>query len=109
VATANNQWTGLEGFDRLLEHRVRLSILVLTINSDALSFSRLKQLLNETDGSLGTHLRKLEDANYLDVRKEFRRRRPVTWYSLTKEGKKALKLHTQSLRRLISQSSRTAG
>lgn len=104
MTTANSQWDGLDGFDRLLEHRVRLSILVLTSNSDAFSFSRLKQLLNETDGSLGTHLRKLEDAHYLDVRKEFRQRRPVTWYSLTKEGKKALKLHTQSLQRLISQS-----
>jgi len=109
VTVTRSQWDGLEGFDRLLEHRVRLSILVLASNSDAFSFSRLKQLLDETDGSLGTHLRKLEDANYLHVRKEFRRRRPVTWYSLTKEGKKALKLHTQSLRRLISQSLRTTG
>jgi DNA-binding PadR family transcriptional regulator len=43
-------------------------------------------VLYETDGSLGTHLRKLEDASCLDVREEFRDRRPVPWYSLTKTG-----------------------
>jgi len=100
-----DSWEGLDGFDRLLEHRVRLSILVLTSNADALTFRRLKQVLHETDGSLGTHLRKLEDAGYLDVRKEFRHRKPVSWYSLTKIGRKALKLHTASLQKLIEQSS----
>ena len=30
-----------------------------------LPFSRLKQVLEETDGSLGTHLRQLEDVGYL--------------------------------------------
>ena len=107
MSATNNRWDGLEGFDRLLEHRVCLSILVLASNADALSFSRLKQLLVETDGSLGTHLRKLEDAGYLDVRKEFRDRRPVSWYSLTTLGRKALKAHTQSLGNLISQSALT--
>lgn len=94
-------WNGLEGFDRLLEHRVRLSVLVLASKTDALSFSRFKELLGETDGSLGTHLRKLEDAGYLNVRKAFHNRKPVTWYSLSNTGKKALKGHLQSLDRLI--------
>ena len=101
----SDNWEGLAGFDRLLEHRVRLSILVLASNADALTFSRLKQVLQETDGSLGTHLRKLEDAGYLDVRKEFRDRKPVSWYSLTESGRIALKGHTESLQRLIGQSS----
>jgi len=95
-------WDGLDGFDRLLEHRVRLGILVLASNADAITFSRFKQLLNETDGSLGTHLRKLEDAGYLHMRKEFKGRRPVTWYSLTPDGRKALRKHTATLEQLIS-------
>jgi len=104
MTTNSKEWNGLAGFDRLLEHRVRLGILVLASNADALSFSRLKQLLNETDGSLGTHLRKLEDAGYLAVKKEFRDRRPVSWYSMTKTGKAALRAHTDSLAGLLSQS-----
>ena len=41
-----------------------------------MSFSRLKEVLEEKDGSLGTHLRKLEDAGaagYLAVRQDLPR------------------------------------
>ena len=85
----------------LLEHRVRLAICVLLSEHDAMSFSRLKQVLEETDGSLGTHLRKLEDGDYLAIEKSFRGRRPVTWYELTEKGRSGLRKHVTNLARLI--------
>ena len=85
----------------LLEHRVRLAICVLLSEHDAMSFRRLKQVLGETDGSLGTHLRKLEDSEYLAVEKSFRDRRPVTWYELTEAGRSNLQRHVANLARLI--------
>ena len=85
----------------LLEHRVRLAICVLLSRHDAMSFSRLKQVLEEKDGSLGTHLRKLEDAGYLAIEKSYRERRPVTWYELTDSGRTQLKLYVESLTKLI--------
>ena len=87
--------------DRLLEHGVRLGICVLLSRYDEISFSRFKELLRETDGSLGAQLRKLEDAGYLTARKEFRERKPVTWYALTAPGRKALAKHLDALRHLI--------
>ena len=53
------------GSDRLLEHRLRLAICVLLTRYDRLSFSRLKQLTEETDGNLGANLRRLEEAGFL--------------------------------------------
>ncbi len=95
---------GLFGTPRgLLEHRVRLAACVLLARHEAISFSRLKQVLEENDGSLGTHLRKLEDAGYLLVEKSFRDRRPVTWYQLTDAGRKELNAHIANLKRLIEQ------
>ncbi len=85
----------------LFEHRVRLAICVLLSKHDAMSFSRLKQVLEENDGSLGTHLRKLEDAGYLEIEKSFRDRRPVTWYQLTDSGRTQLTQHIANLMRLI--------
>ena len=70
----------LAALNGLLEHRVRLAICVLLSAHDALSFTRLKQALGETDGSLGAHLRKLEDSEYVSAEKTYRSRRPVTWY-----------------------------
>jgi len=91
----------LGGLDDLLQHRARITVAVLLSRHDQLSFSRLKQLLDETDGSLGAHLRRLEDAGYVAVRKEFQDRRPVTWYRLTPKGRRALASHLEGLGRLI--------
>jgi DNA-binding MarR family transcriptional regulator len=94
-------WKGLPGLDKLLEHRVRLGICVLLSRNDTLSFPRLKALLQETDGSLGAHLKKLEDEGYTSVNKEFRDRKPTTWYALTEKGSAALKNHLVSMQELI--------
>ena len=91
----------LELLHGLLEHRVRLAICVLLSKYDAMSFTRLKQVLGETDGSLGAHLRKLENSGYLDVEKAYRKRRPVTWYRLNRGGRVKLKRHLAVLTQLI--------
>ncbi|HET6342558.1 MAG TPA: transcriptional regulator [Gemmatimonadota bacterium] len=91
----------LGAIDRLLEHRVRLAISVLLSRYDRLSFSRLKEVTGETDGSLGAHLRRLEDEGYVTVKKEFVDRKPVSWYRLATTGRKALAAHLEALEGLI--------
>ncbi len=88
---------------RLLEHRLRLAICVLLTRYDRLSFARLKQLTEETDGNLGANLRRLEEAGFLEVSKEFVDRRPVSWYAITSTGHALLKEHLDDLSRLIAQ------
>jgi len=91
----------LAGLDALLQHRLRLGILVLLADVDRMSFSGLKELLGPSDGNLGAQLRKLEDAQYVSVRKEFVRRRPVSWYELTATGREALDAHLGAMRAII--------
>ena len=92
---------GLAGLDALLQHRSRLGAMVLLSTADALSFSRLRELLGETDGNLGAQLRKLEDAGYIGVRKEFIDRKPVSWYAISRGGQAALKNHLAAMELLI--------
>ena len=92
---------GLVKLDKLLEHRSRLGACVLLAGVDSMTFTSLKQFLKETDGNLGAHLRKLEDAEYLGVSKRFENRKPVTWYRLTKKGAKALQNHLEALQTVI--------
>jgi len=94
--------------DSVLEHRVRLAICVLLTRYDRLSFSRLRDLTDETDGSLGANLRKLEDEGLVKVEKKFVDRKPVSWYALAPGGRKALKAHLDVLARLISQAGKPA-
>jgi DNA-binding MarR family transcriptional regulator len=91
----------LNGFDELLQHRSRLAACVLLSEVAALSFVRLRELLQESDGNLGAQMRKLEDAGYVKTKKEFLERKPVTWYSLTEKGKKSLRTHLDAMERLI--------
>ena len=89
-------------FDKLFEHRTRLAICALLVRFKKISFSRFKELLKESDGNLGAQLRKLEDAAYINISKEFVGRRPVSWYSITKSGKSALQAHVDGLEALLN-------
>jgi len=92
---------GLDELDPLLQHRSRLGAMVLLSNADAMSFTRLRDLLKETDGNLGAQLRKLEEAGYVAADKQFLNRKPITWYSLSAAGRKALKNHLGALQNVF--------
>lgn len=97
----------VQDLDKLLQHRTRLGISVLLSQRDAIKFTRLRALLGETDGNLGAHLRKLEDAGYVSVQKEFVERKPVSWYALTEEGRRALQAHLDVLQAVIDDAATT--
>ena len=92
----------LDGLDAAFEHRARLAISVLLARHDEISFARFKQQLELTDGNLGAQLRKLEDAGYLALRRDFVERKPVTWYRLTEAGRDALDRHLGALQAMIA-------
>ena len=84
VATPDQQAPGTrtrqaedDNFDRLIYGRVRLGILSALAVNDLLTFNDLKALFAVTDGNLGAHARKLEDAGYISCRKTFEERRPM--------------------------------
>ena len=52
-------------------------------------FGELRDKVGATDGNLSTHLRKLEEAGYVELEKRFVGRRPQTRIHLTEPGRKA--------------------
>jgi DNA-binding PadR family transcriptional regulator len=54
-----------------------------------------------TDGNLATHLRSLEEANYITFKKDFIGRKPSTVYKVTEEGKRAFGDHLNELEKFI--------
>ncbi len=94
---------------RLLNDRVRLGLLSCLAVSDRLSFSELKSLLDVTDGNLSVHARKLEDAGLLTQSKRFDGRVPLTLYSLTAAGRKALERHLAHMEALIKATTKKKG
>jgi DNA-binding MarR family transcriptional regulator len=88
-------------FDRLIYGRVRLGIMSALAVNEQLTFNDLKMLFAVTDGNLGAHARKLEDAGYISCRKTFEERRPRTEYRLTGTGRKALERYLQHIEAVI--------
>jgi len=87
----------------IIHSRIRLAIISVLITVDEAEFIFLKEKVKTTDGNLSVHLRKLEEAEYIDVRKEFIGRKPVSSYSLTKKGRTAFEAYVQSLENLIKE------
>jgi DNA-binding MarR family transcriptional regulator len=87
--------------DPVLESRMRVGILAILLNGDEVDFVRLRERLEATDGNLAKHLRRLEEAGYVEMRKGFIGRKPQTVYSITKAGKAALEKHVALLSKLI--------
>lgn len=64
---------------------------------ERIEFAALKRQVNATDGNLGMHLHKLETAGYIAADKQFCDRKPITYYSLTRLGKRAFAQYLDQL------------
>jgi DNA-binding HxlR family transcriptional regulator len=87
--------------DDVIHSRIRLAVMSLLITVEEAEFNFLKENVNTTDGNLSIHLKKLEDANYISVKKEFVNRKPRTMYTLTKNGRKAFEAYLEQLEKMI--------
>ncbi|HTL81001.1 MAG TPA: transcriptional regulator [Bacteroidia bacterium] len=94
----------LQKFNKVFENRIRLGIMSVLMVNDSVEFTRLKELLQASDGNLASHLSSLEKEGYVAVIKQFVNRKPVTSYATTAAGKKAFSDHLNTLEKLIKNS-----
>jgi len=90
--------------DRVIHEQGRLKIMALLAATETLAFSELKDYLGMTDGNLSVHMRTLEEAGYVTVRKSFVNRKPRTEYTLTAGGRDAFREYIQALGEIVRQS-----
>lgn len=92
-------------FDTIIHQPVRLRIMasVVTLELDEqVDFSTLKKLLNLTDGNLGAHISKLEQAGYIAVEKTFVDKKPRTFVKTTGRGRDAFADHVKALQDILT-------
>ena len=78
--------------DDVIHGRIRLGVVAYLSAVDSALFGELRDQVGATDGNLSAHLRKLEDAGYVQADKSFVNRKPQTRLSLTPEGRKAWRI-----------------
>jgi len=91
----------LPELDPVIHGKLRLAILSLLSSVDDAEFTWLRDKTGATDGNLGAHLSKLEEAGYIGVEKKFILRKPVTLYRMTDSGRTALAGYVRALRTLL--------
>jgi DNA-binding MarR family transcriptional regulator len=94
-----------DALDPLIHVPARLQIMATLAalpDGDALSFTRLQDMIGLTPGNLITHLRKLEDVDYLITEKTGTGPASRTSVALTARGRAALDAYTETLRGLLN-------
>lgn len=91
----------LENFNKAFESRVRLGIMSVLMVNESVDFNTLKELLNLSDGNLASHIKALEEVQYITVDKQFVGRKPNTTYRASRAGKKAFLAHLKELENLL--------
>ncbi len=91
----------LSEIDAAIHAPARLAIMALLASGDELDFVRLRERLGLTDGNLASHLRRLEEAGYVECTKGFAGRRPRTAYRILPRGRQAFERHVASLERIL--------
>jgi len=91
----------LDNLHKAFESRIRLGIMSALAVNENLDFNSLKEFLDVTDGNLATHIKKLENEEFIEVEKSFIDNKPNTRYSMTAKGKKAFDEHLKVLEQII--------
>ena len=89
------------GLSDVVHQKHRLGILTIASEAKRVEFGYLKDALELTGGNLSRHLTVLVEAGLLDMEKGYDGKRPKTWVSITRAGRKALAEEVAALRALV--------
>ena len=87
-------------FDAVIHAPVRLQICAILSATDEAEFALVRSQTEVSESVLSKHIKQLEEAGYVRVRKGIRESRQRTWLSLTKAGKGAFAGHVAELTRM---------
>ncbi|GAA1125071.1 transcriptional regulator [Arthrobacter flavus] len=91
--------------DPIIHAEARLRAIT-TLNEvgerDRIAFTKLRKILDMTAGNLSTHLRKLEEAGYVQITKTIEGRTPATYVAITVKGKSAFADYRKALQDLLA-------
>ncbi len=96
--------TGDIFLDETIHQPTRLRVMTMLVSQPdggRLAYGFIQQTLGLTGGNLTTHLRKLGDAGFLSIAKEFVDSKPRTWVEATPAGRIAFTEYLSNLERAL--------
>jgi DNA-binding MarR family transcriptional regulator len=91
----------VEEVDKVIHESARLIIVANLYLVESADFLFIMQQSGLTFGNLSSHMKKLEEAGYIEVQKEFVNRRPRTLLKLTSQGKEAFEDYRRKMKLIL--------
>ena len=95
--------------DRLIHEPARLIIMMILQGTGGADFLYLQRECGLTQGNLSSHLLRLEEADYVEIEKKFKGKRPLTLCRLTSKGEAALSGYSRRLIRALQENQNPKG
>lgn len=89
-------------FDEFIHVPARLSLLALLAPAEWVEFRVLRDSLDTSDSALSKQISALQDAGYVEVRKELLHGRRSTRVRLTGQGRMAFEAHAAALEQIVA-------
>jgi len=93
----------IEDIDRIIHAPARLKIMACLAIVESADFVFLLRQTGLTRGNLSPNLRKLEEADYISIQKEFVDRLPHTLIRLTDKGRAALETYRENMQSVLKE------
>lgn len=83
--------------DRVIHEPLRLVIMTYLSQIERTDFLHLMRELKTTQGNLGAHMTRLEEAGYVTVKKTFVDKKPHTSFTITPAGQTAVERYWEQM------------
>jgi len=87
-----------KNLDPLLSQQLRLAIVSTLMKLKSADFKYLKEMTEATAGNLSHQIKKLKEAEYIEVEKSFENNYPKTTLKITSKGKKAFEDYVNAIK-----------
>jgi DNA-binding MarR family transcriptional regulator len=92
----------LDFINKIIHEPARLNIMAHLYVIDSADFLFLMRQTGLTFGNLSAHMSKLEEAGYIQIKKEFLGKKPHTMLSLTKKGRTAFEEYRNNMKQFFN-------
>lgn len=99
--TNNDEPNAIQNINKIIHEPARLIIVAHLFVVESADFLFLQRQTGLTWGNISSHLRKLENAGYVKVEKEFIDKKPHTTLKLTEEGRAAFKEYRKNMKQMF--------
>lgn len=86
----------------IIHSQLRLAIMTLLVSVKEADFNYIKEKTNATSGNISVQLDKLNNAGYIDIKKEFVDKKTRTTCSITNQGKVAFEEYVENLKSYLN-------